>query len=400
MRKIMNSVLCLLLVLSLATTALAASLDTTDLTINGNTVVIGSGNDAVLKELARQGKTAKIAVPYAEAEVYVLKDNSEIVPHNWEKAGFIQFEVPGAGTYVITNGSVDTLEEQLAAGHKTIVLNTGANPLIADRMVEDGTVIHANGKGIQGTGTGKSLTAKGTLQIKKINGVESIFLDSGDKITFDAQGNAAIVPSLDRSVGYGSVKVTLLINGQPVTKTYFLVDGERLIISKDGKLSGNNVFASGNENDKLPVYGISYDAHDNAHVKGDSGNVVARCNGLFAYYTKVTITAPGSSTAQKLAEKVNGQDTTVSGVKISEGSTVLTLKSSYLNTLNKGTYTLTFHFADGGSAAATLLIAEKPYVADKTNPKTGDPIAAAVLTLFGSVTLLSVAWIQKRNCVF
>ena len=91
--KLFHILLCLLLVLSLVPAAAAATLDTADFQISGNTVIIGSGNAAVLEELDSQEKTVKIAVPYTQAEVFVVKDGTSIVPHNWAKTGFIQFEV-------------------------------------------------------------------------------------------------------------------------------------------------------------------------------------------------------------------------------------------------------------------------------------------------------------------
>lgn len=389
MRKLINVVLSLLLVFSLAASAAAATLDTTDLSVDGNTVVIGSGNDAVLKELDSQGKTAKIAVPYARAEVHVVKDGSQLVPHNWDKEGFIQFEVPGAGTYVIAGGSQETLEQQLAAGRKDIVLLTFSNVLTNDHNLEEDAVIHGNGNRIQGTGTGKTLTAEGNARLLDINGMKEIRLAAGDRITFDDHGNAAVKPVIDETVGYGLVRITMVIDGKDVTKTYFLTKGEQLAITQKGGISGNEDFAPGDEDDELPGYRITFDDHDNSHVIGESGKLVARCNGLFDYYSKVTVTEPDGGETTKLAKKDDGEDITVSGVKISEGSTVLTLESRYLNTLDAGTYTLTFHYADGGSAQAPVQITKKAGTADPSNPKTGDPAVLAFAVMAASAAVLT-----------
>lgn len=394
--KLFHILLCLLLVLSLVPAAAAATLDTADLQISGNTVIIGSGNAAVLEELDNNGKTAKIAVPYTQAEVFVVKDGTDVVPHNWDKIGFIQFEVPGAGTYVITTGTFGTLDEQLEAENENVLLPSGSNSLTEDHSVQDGTVISANDKKIQGTGTGKTLTAEGSLQIRKINDVENIQLDTGDKITFDAEGNAKILPRLDGTVGYGSCKVTLRIGGKEVTQTYFLVKDETLTISRNGKVSGNHVFAPGGEKNTIPPYKAQFEAHENTHVVGKSGSLTAHCNGLFDYYTKITLTGPGSGAVRKLAEKTEGKDVTASGVEVSKGSTVLKLKSSYLNDLSEGTYTLTFHYADGGKAAESLKITKQAGEADPTNPKTGDPIAAVLFAMCSSVTLVVAAWYAQK----
>lgn len=397
--KLFPILLCLLLVLSLVPSAMAATLDTADLTIDGDTITIGSGNDEVLAELHKQSRTAKIAVPYARADVYVVKDGTEVVLHDWDKTGFIQFEVPGAGTYVIMTGALGTMEDQFQSDGDTVILSADSNVLTKDHALADGTVIHANNKTIQSTGTAKALSAEGSLIIEDINGVEEILLDTGDKITFDEEGKAAVVPSLDKHVGYGSFQITRKINGKEETQTYFLVEDEVLTISKDGRISGNTTFAPGIEGATTPLYDLQYEDHDNSHKLGKSGSLVAHCNGLFDYYTKVTIKASGSSTAKTLAEKVDGKDVTVSGVKISSGSTVLALESSYLNTLSAGKYILTFHYVDGGMAEDVLHIAEKAGVADPTNPKTGDPVGVLMMVMCGSGTLLAATWYlgKKRH---
>ena len=143
-----------------------------------------------------------------------------------------------------------------------------------------------------------------------------------------------------------------------------------------------------------------YDAHDNSHKLGAKGTISARWNGLYDYYTSITLTQQGSSTAQKLAEKVNGKDVlSVTGVKVSEGSTVLTLESSYLNGLPVGNHTLTFHYSDGGYAESTLRISKdkEKRKADETNPKTGDPVllAAAAMTL--SASTLTLAYAKRKK---
>ena len=73
------------------------------------------------------------------------------------------------------------------------------------------------------------------------------------------------------------------------------------------------------------------------------------------------------------------------------------MKSKYLNTLDTGTYTLTFRFADGGAASAALQIKQKASVPDITNPKTGDSISTAFSVVLGSATLLTAAWCMRKK---
>ena len=113
-KHILNILLCLLLVLSLSAVAAAATLDTTNLTINGNTVVIGEEEDEVLAALHENGRTAKLAIPFAYTaeNLYVVKDGAEVVtttPEWNDSYDMLRFPVTGAGTYEIRTGVPETV---------------------------------------------------------------------------------------------------------------------------------------------------------------------------------------------------------------------------------------------------------------------------------------------------
>lgn len=83
----------------------------------------------------------------------------------------------------------------------------------------------------------------------------------------------------------------------------------------------------------------------------------------------------------------------VDGVRISDshytakkGSTVITLKSAYLNTLKEGRHTIAIHFADG-TAEGSFTILD----ASDGNPNTGDNIHLWAALLFVSLTGLAGA---------
>lgn len=93
---------------------------------------------------------------------------------------------------------------------------------------------------------------------------------------------------------------------------------------------------------------------------------------------------------------VDGKRLADSAYTAKSGSTVVTLKNSYLNTLKQGKHTLTVHFEDGKAETAFQVLAAK----DGTNPATGDTIHLWAGILFVSLTGLAgagFAWARKLH---
>lgn len=91
---------------------------------------------------------------------------------------------------------------------------------------------------------------------------------------------------------------------------------------------------------------------------------------------------------------VDGRRLADSAYTVKSGSTVVTLKSSYLNTLKQGKHTVTVHFEDGKAETAFQVLAPK----DSSNPATGDNIHLWAGLLFVSLTGLAgagFAWSRK-----
>lgn len=81
---------------------------------------------------------------------------------------------------------------------------------------------------------------------------------------------------------------------------------------------------------------------------------------------------------------INGKTLDSQYFTVKEGSTVVTLKHTFLEKLSLGSYTITLHFTDG-EATGTFRVAA---ALDDTNPKTGDGIHLATAILFISLTAL------------
>lgn len=81
---------------------------------------------------------------------------------------------------------------------------------------------------------------------------------------------------------------------------------------------------------------------------------------------------------------------------VKEGSTVITLKNSFLNLLNTGSHTITLHYVDGEAAGTFKVAAE----ADDSNPKTGDefPLHLLSAVMFVSLTgLFGAAYAYRKK---
>ena len=79
---------------------------------------------------------------------------------------------------------------------------------------------------------------------------------------------------------------------------------------------------------------------------------------------------------------VDGKRISDSSYSAKKGSTVITLKSAYLNTLKKGEHTITIHFEDGKAEGSFTIL----NATDGTNPTTGDNIHLWAALLFVSLT--------------
>ena len=86
-----------------------------------------------------------------------------------------------------------------------------------------------------------------------------------------------------------------------------------------------------------------------------------------------------------MPSSIDGKRISDSSYTAKKGSTVVTLKTTYLNTLRKGEHTITIHF-DDGKAEAKFQILD---AADDSNPNTGDNVHLWAAVLFVSLTGLA-----------
>lgn len=98
----------------------------------------------------------------------------------------------------------------------------------------------------------------------------------------------------------------------------------------------------------------------------------------------LSFTASGDYT-KFIGVSVDGKRISDSSYTVKKGSTVVTLKSTFLNTLKAGSHTLTIHFTDGKAEGAFQVLD----ASDGSNPNTGDNVHLWAAVLFVSLTGLT-----------
>ena len=142
------------------------------------------------------------------------------------------------------------------------------------------------------------------------------------------------------------------------TDDYHFVDSPTIVI--------NGALATLVQNDDGDAIGIKYSfiPASNLTITGDNQTFT------LGDTNDITITCSGALD-NLIAIKVNGSILAEENRELVSGSTVLTLKNSYLNTLSEGIYTITFDYGSD-SIDATLNVVESTNNNDDNNTNTSD----------------------------
>ena len=130
-----------------------------------------------------------------------------------------------------------------------------------------------------------------------------------------------------------------------------------------------------------PEYIFDYkiiEGDNQTYTKGTNKDIVIKCNGVLEDFNGIEID--------------NGNPVDPSNYEVVSGSTILTLKASFLEESSLGEHTITFNYKDGGSAEAKLTIEEEVVV-----PITGDSIISYLIVLISSIITLSTTVIYKKK---
>lgn len=198
-------------------------------------------------------------------------------------------------------------------------------------------------------------------------------------------------------------------------KTEFVYDGKavepKVTVTVEGKvLTAGTDYKLAYENNSKPgtAYAVITAADGSSYTgsvrvkftiteaeKSPAYTVTAGADGKWYQKSGKTLSFTASGEYSKfVGVSVDGKRLADSAYTAKSGSTVVTLKNSYLNTLKQGKHTLTVHFEDGKAETAFQVLAAK----DGTNPTTGDTIHLWAGILFVSLTGLAgagFAWARK-----
>ena len=204
-------------------------------------------------------------------------------------------------------------------------------------------------------------------------------------VSFDANGGKGTIADVTGVLG----DYTLPANGftAPEGKQFkaWSVDGKEKAVGDKITVTADTTVKAVWET--LPAAPAEYDILDGANSKwtqDSDGNISVRGSGEFSKFVGV---------------KVDGKTVDEKYYTVKEGSTIVTLKPEYLNTLTAGKHTLEIVWTDG-TADTTFTVDSKPANTDTKSPQTGDSssIALWIALLFVSAAgVLSTAVLGKKR---
>ena len=277
-------------------------------------------------------------------------------------------------TVTVTNGTASP--SQAAAGATvTLTANRAPSGQVFDKWVsESGNVTLADATSATTTFTmpAGNVTAKATY--KNIPVVTHT-------VTFEANGGSGSMAAVTGVLG----TYTLPANGftAPDGKQFkaWSVDGKEKAVGDKITVTADTTVKAVWEN--IPATPIEYEILDGANsswTQNSDGSLSIRGSGAFSEFVGV---------------KVDGKSVDEKYYTVKEGSTIVTLKAGYLNTLTVGSHTLEMIWTDG-SASTTFSVNAK-------SPQTGDnsmmALWIAVLFVSGFGVVATAVYGKKRKSV-
>lgn len=268
------------------------------------------------------------------------------------------------------NGTISVSSLEVLEGDKAEVVFTPDEGYMIDKVLVEGTEVEVTGNKLELTMDGNKLV---TVSYKKIPFT----------VTVKDVTGATVTPNGAVSVNYGDNKeFTITVNsGYKLVKV--LVNGtDKTADMVDDKLTLSNITA--NMELEVVVEKIVYEVTDGANQK----YVITKNN-----EAKFRINADYSLFDGKVY--VDGVLVDSENYTSESGSTIITLKKEFVDTLSIGEHTLKVLFNDGGEAITTFNVAKVTVPTD--NPQTGDNIGFYIISGILSIVGLAGAGIFYRR---
>ena len=259
------------------------------------------------------------------------------------------FTISPSSGYVIDTLKVDGLEVTVATSYTFSDVN-------ANHAIEVSFKQESQTPDVPGVTAPSITTQPGNATVKVGETATFTIAASGDNLTYQWQ--------IDRNDGKGWVNIDGATATNYTTSTVNIsCNGFKykcVVSNSAGNVESNSATltvqdAGGSDNPDTPnnTYQI-IDGANSSWTHDSDGNITIRGNGDFSKFTGV---------------KVDGNLIDKSNYTAKEGSTIITLKASYLNTLSAGTHTVEILWTDG-SASTTFAI--KANTSDNSNNNQND----------------------------
>lgn len=295
----------------------------------------------------------------------------------------------GNGNMVIRGGEVEAESGR--------VMGVGASSGIYAKNVEinnTGTIVTATGGTAQhGTSYGINAVSGGTVTFSGGTLTAATKGDSCINGTFNAAGKTI---SFDSNDGVGNMMARTTATEYTLPANGFTPPAGMQLkgwsVNGTEKAVGDTITVTADTTVKavwedIPAAPADYDILNGANSKwtqDSDGNISVRGSGEFSKFVGV---------------KVDGKTVDEKYYTVKEGSTIVTLKPEYLNTLTAGKHTLEIVWTDG-TADTTFTVDAKPANTDTKSPQTADnsSIALWIALLFVfAAGVLSTAVLGKKK---
>lgn len=130
------------------------------------------------------------------------------------------------------------------------------------------------------------------------------------------------------------------------------------------------------------TYPVDPETSATTYVLGSDGSIVIHASGALEDFVRLL---------------VDGKEVAPSNYKLTEGSTIVTISGTFLNTLSAGEHTVTLEFKGGVAKTAIQIVKSSEPKPSPDNPKTGDNAALLLWTVLLLTSAMGVVTVSFRR---